>query len=287
MRIKKHRNRNEYLLAGSIWVRNFAKENVPSIDINNLSSPQDNKIFLENECENRKSKLMQVDGEKFYFPKIAIVSDGYLFDKEHEILASLPKDVCIIAVNGALKNWKLVGNLHPQGLKRTINFYVANNPYKECMWFAPKNHKYFPRCICSTRVNYNFLNEYRGDRYFYRPCPDQNFSLGKPDADYLVDDYRNPICAAIGLSYRFGVEKLLLFCCQECYEEQRPGMEKLDSSTWVYPQEKVANNIIDANLYWLSQKNVKIGTYPSELNYNNATYINKNNILEFFEKDEK
>ena len=188
--------------------------------------------------QNSLLKAPSIDNEKFRHKNIVIVSDGYKFEEKHKILSNLSsKNVSIIAINGALNNWKLVGDECPQQMKRSINYYVVNNPYKECMRFAPKNHRYFPKCIASSRTYKNFVKNYRGDMYLYSPSLDGYSSGIKKDSNYKIDDYRNPICASLSLAYRFGAEKILMLCCDNTFSQDRDASVKIGEEMLCYPQQ--------------------------------------------------
>ena len=113
MRIKKHRNNNEYLLSrGGHWVRNMCKSNVHPVDINQISKSEDYEVFLENETSNKRLKLPMISSESPVHRNIVIVSDGLDFTKKYRALCGLPaKEVTVMAVNGALASWELVGSL--------------------------------------------------------------------------------------------------------------------------------------------------------------------------------
>lgn len=285
MLFKSHKSKNKYLHSklGNVFVRDFRPTNVAALDINDKFAKHDYNVFLNNELENKRKKHPIIDSEKFVHEKIVIVSDGCDSDKKQDFLATLPKDVTIIAVNGVLAKWKLVGNLHPDKLKKSINYYVVNNPYEECLLNLPKKHSYFPRCIASIRTNYEFINNYRGITYFYEPVSNTYYSGSSRFSDYQIDDYRNPICAAIGLSYRFGVKKLLLYCCDDVFKQHKAGSEEVNGY-YVYPQQIIGQSIIDANLYWLKQAGIEIADHSSGLKYEHATYINLNEIVDFFKE---
>jgi hypothetical protein len=113
MRIKKHSNKNEYLLTEQgMWVRNFTKKMVPYVDINQTISERDHFTFLKNEYANNARRNTWIDQENFYHGKILIASDGYNFDAS--IVDSLPSDVTIIGVHGTLVKWNA---------KRSMNYY--------------------------------------------------------------------------------------------------------------------------------------------------------------------
>ena len=90
-----------------------------------------------------------------------------------------------------------------------LNYYVVNNPYQECLYYYPQIVRSWPKCIASIRTNPNFLEVYQGLLYIYSPTNGQGFSGVQIDTPYSIDDYRNPVCAAINLSYKFKVKKLL------------------------------------------------------------------------------
>mgnify|MGYP003349337738 FL=1 len=153
------------------------------------------------------------------------VSDGYDFEKKQSILSRLPNDVKFIGVNGALTKWN-VSN-------RSLSWYVVNNPYKECMRYLPRRSKVLPKCIASLRTNHAFLSAYKGTKYRYLPTGNGKFSgIGTKETLWQVDDCRNPICAAIELAYRFGAERILLFCCDDSFHVERPGAEKLSNGLY-------------------------------------------------------
>lgn len=285
MRIKKHRNNNEYLLSkGGYWIRNMCKQNVPSIDINQISQENDYHLFLENEAFNKRLKLPMISNESHVHRNIIIISDGFDFSKKSKILCNISsKEVTVIAVNGALASWELVGALSPHENHRKIDYYIVNNPYKECIKFLPTKHRYYPPCIASTRTNKNFLKQYIGSiRYLYQPVLDEKYSGMFANSLWSIDDYRNPICAAIGIAYRFKVNNLLLLCCDDTLKEQRPASIPTHDGYWRYPQQEISEAIVDANLYWLKKAGANIAYHCVGSKYKNASYIDLERIPEFF-----
>jgi hypothetical protein len=279
MRIKKHSNGNQYLLTEQKkWVRNFTNNNVPYIDINNTIETKDHFTFLNNEIKNGLKRIQWIDSEQIYHPYIMIISDGYNFKEKQKIFNQLPKNITIIGVNGSLTKW--------ENTNRNINYYVANNPYDECMKYLPKRSKILPKCVASPRTNYEFLSNYKGTKMKYYPVSEQSYTtIGEKEVQWQIDDYRNSICAAIGLAYRFGVERLLLLCCDDCFKDERPGAVQLENGLWMYPQHEVAHGLIDGNLYWLSNQKyqeVLIGDCSNGPKYNNASHIEEDKILLFF-----
>ncbi len=282
MRIKKHKSQNEYAQTpGGVWVRNLANDGIGPVDINTLTRKEDYGLLLKNELTNTAKQIARIDLEKVNLPNVVIVSDGHGFAEKHELLAKLPKNVAVIAVNGALAKWKLSSG----AVRRGINFYVVNNPYRECVGFLPKKNKYYPKCISSTRTNPDFIRLYKGVMYQYMPVFQEDYSGMVVDCDYQIDDYRNPVCAAVGLAHRFGVEKLLLFCCDEAMSEERPGAVQLPRGGWAYPQQIMAQQVVDANLYWLKKRedtDVETGVFGTGPDYEHAKYISEEEIGSFF-----
>lgn len=279
MRIKKTTNGNQYLLTPqNKWVRNFTNTKMPFVDINNTIESKDHFVFLQNEVKNGFGRMQWIDSEIISHQDILIVSDGYDFHEKHKILANLPKSVIIIAVNGALAKWN-VSN-------RAINYYVVNNPYAECMRYLPRRAKVLPKCIASTRTYNEFVESYRGMKYRYYPVNESSYNtLGQKEVNWQIDDYRNSVCAAIGLAFRFGVERLLMLCCDDSFKDERAGALQLQNGLWMYPQHEIAHGLIDGNLYWLKNQpyqDVLIGDCSSGPKYKNATYIEQDNILSFF-----
>lgn len=288
MLIKKHRSGNEYTYAANVWVRNFIKESVVPTAISHMFEKQDYGLVLKNDQMN--SNFPKISNEKIMFDKMVIVSDGYKFEERHKFLNKLPKEVAIIAVNKALNKWSLMSPKTPTNERRTINAFVTNNPYPESLsCLPPTNSKYYPTCVASIRANHVFLKKYAGDVYTYCPVSDDLFGMEHKES-YYIDDYRNPICAAIGLAYRFKVSKLLLLCCDDSFEEPRIGSVKLSNGLHTYPQHIKSQQIIDANLYWLQQqenRKVVIADFSSGRDYINAAYINSEEQALFFFKDQE
>ncbi len=277
MKIKKTTTKNEYIRAGGVYVRNFAKKNVAPVCISNMFSESDFKQVVANEEHNRR--YPSITAENLHFKKMVILSDGYDFATQHKLAASFPKDVAILAVNGALKDWMSFK-------ERSLNAYVVNNPYPEATRYLP--NQYFPTCLISPRTNAEFCKKYKGDIYTYCPTPEQRFGV-QHKGEYHVDDYRNPICACIGLAYRFGVEKLMLLCCDDSFEEKRDYAIQLKNRLWTYPQQIQSHEIIDANLYWLTHqedRKVKVVDLSCGGDYVNASYITNEEALTFFNKEE-
>jgi hypothetical protein len=289
MRIKKHDSGNRYIRAGNVWVRDFTQKNVSAIGLNEMYESTDYAYIFGNEELNKD--YPKISDEIIYFKKIVVVSDGYDFDKRHLFLYKLDRDVAILAVNKALNKWKLMSPKIAPEMRRSLNAFVVNNPYRECMSYLPeRDSKYYPTCVASIRTNTEFLKSYSGYIYTYIPTPDQNFGFQRAET-YFIDDYRNPICACIGLAYRFGVEKLMFVCCDDSFDDKREAAVQLPNGLWTYEHHLRAHEIIDANLYWLTHnevRDVKVANYSSGAEYQNAVYINnEEEALAFFMEQEE
>lgn len=284
MRIKKFRN-NEYVLAEGVWVRNpFCDSR--ALDINCLVAGEV-PLFLANEARNSKSSHMEMDDMAgVAMNNVVIASDGHDWTRKQEVLARLPSShVKILGVNGSLARWSMVGD--KAALKRTMTFYVVNNPYSECLSFLPSRHRYYPNLVASTRTHPAFLEAYKGQPYVYRPTPDMDYA-GVWGASATLDDYRNPICAAISLAVRFGARKILLLCCDEAFEDERPGAVRMENGLFQYPQQIMCQKIIDKQLFWIRRAGITVADCSSGVEYDNAEYIEFEGVESFFgkEKDE-
>lgn len=283
--IKKHKNKNDYLINEGTFIRDLTKPNVVPIDINDLYQNKDYQTILTNEQTNLARRYVILDKETIRINKVVIISDGYGFEETHRELYKLPKDVTILAVNGALKNWKLVGKNCPEDQKKAINYYIANNPYDECQWFLPRNHSYYPRCIASARCNHEFLSKYQSEiKYIYNSTPDQNYSGINSIGFNKFDDYRNPICAALSLSYFFGALKIAILCHDETYKDFRDGMIKTATENFCYPQQIKSKLFIEGMCYWLSKAGIKLACNSKSLFLNNTEYIENETLVNFFEE---
>lgn len=275
--IKNHKNKNKYCLSSGVWVRDLFNSGMPQ-DINNFTPNSDHDILLKNEMKNATLNLATIDAETIYAPNVVIVSDGFKFEEKQHLLKQLSK-VVIIGTNRSLVKW--------DGSTR-MDWYVANNPYKECMSYLPS--RYYPKCIVSSRTNSNFIQKYKsrlGVVYRYSPVVDNKFASNyfSPPL-YYIDDYRNPICAAIALACRWEVQKLLLFCCDSSFSGERPASVKLNNGLYTYPQHNKVHGIIDGMVYWMKNNeyvNIEIADHSAGPEYENIPYIDENEIVDFFQ----
>jgi hypothetical protein len=273
MIIKNHPNRNDYCLAKcGYWVRDFTKSATKPCDINDMTPLEDVKLIIENEFKNNLRKY-QIAESNVIHDKIVIIGDGYGFEKSVKLIEELPPDVTIMGVNGSFAKWKS---------ERRLNYYVVNNPYQECLYYYPQIIRTWPKCIASTRTNPNFLEIYKGLLYIYSPVNCEVYSgIIKEEYNFLIDDYRNPICAAIGLSYKYGAKKILIMSTVEMYKDERPGTEIVKDGLWIYPQQKLAHDLVDADLYWMKKAKIDVGYTDTEPDYEFATYIKSDEVKRF------
>lgn len=285
MRIRKIKStKNEYVYAGGSWVRNFTKTGIKPVDLSKLFRPDDYNLIVSNEFASETFGVSNIADDNFNFSKVIIVSDGYDFEKRQQLAAKIEGSV-VLAVNGALKRWQLFDN--NRILVKPINFYIVNNPYAECMYFMPS--VYFPSCIMSSRTKPEFIRNYIGMKYLYSPTPNIQFGIHKNVVKYTVDDYRNPICAAINLAFRFKAKKILLLCCDDSLPVQKPGTVLLENGLWTYPHHMRSHDIIDANLFWITREEIgiQIADYSSGPKYVNAEYIKtEEEAIDFFQREE-
>ncbi len=274
MRIKKTSNQNEYLQTkDGMWVRNFCTLNKPVENINKMIVEKDIGLMINNEIVNFKRGYADIQIEldiQSSIKKAIIISDGFDFKNKSQLIKNLNKDICVVSVNKALKKWEV---------ERNINYHVVNNPYQESVDCLSKNN--FPKCFSSVRTNPDFLNRYKGMIFTYMPATEKYYSGVVKNTNIKIDDYRNPICAAIGILYKFGIQQLFLLCTDDSFADERPGAERINNM-WTYPQHIMSHNIIDANLYWLSKKEIKIGYCSNGPKFTNAAYIQEEDIKDFF-----
>jgi hypothetical protein len=283
MRIKKIDN-NEYISAGGIWVRNFTKQS-PPMNISAMVDVKDHHILLANEQKNRQQGYGNIAEEKLALENVIIVSNGYDVQKRQEFISKLPTNVFVFGVNRILHKWQLLDpNVQS---KRAINLYVANNPYAECLTYL--HPKYYPSCVASIRTNAEFISRYKGRLYFYEPTPDVQFGFDTRQA-YCIDDYRNPVCAAIDLAFRCGAKRIMLLCCDSSFEGSRDAAVELENGLYTYPQHIRLQDIIDAKMFWLTRykdRIIKVCDYSSGRKYANIPYINTDEqAVDFFVRED-
>jgi hypothetical protein len=275
--IFKKKQRNKYLLSeAGIWIRNFCNSTAPYLDINKLDSERDYKIFLDNELANAKSIRGTFEPSRTNYQNIVIVSDGHGFKTAQKLLSDM-RNVHVVGVNGALRHWDAGG--------KNMSYYVVNNPFPECKRWLP-TRVYFPTCVASIRTYPPFVKNYKGPLFFYSPTPNRHYSTPHKSLRPYLEDYRNPITSAISMAYLLGVQKLALFCCDDSFEDERPASIKLDNGLYCYPQQIKSQHIIDSCLYWMKENGVEVADCSGGIQYNNATYLGPNELVDFFKEDD-
>jgi hypothetical protein len=279
IRIKKQ-NKNEYIYAEGLWIRN-PYINVNPLDLNDMFR-EEIGLFLGNETKNLSLPCLHSDEfNDSAMENVVICSDGHDWERAQEILAEIPnKNVKVIGINGSLKKWNMVAGLSEK--KRVMSAYFVNNPYKECLSYLPNRHRYYPSLVASTRTNPEFISGYLEKPTFYRPTNDGKYSGIPRDGCVVLDDYRNPLCGAISYCVRKRVKKLALFCCDEAFTEERPGSEKMENGLFQYPQQIMSQKVVDAQLHWLRSAGVQVADSSSGIEYKNATYIKNEELPSFF-----
>jgi hypothetical protein len=271
--IKKHRNKNDYFYSGnSLWVRNFAKKVFYSQDINSLIKPSEMSLFLENESKNKENGWVGIDSENYTHDKIVIVNGGWNYTEKLMNLCALPPDVTFIGINEAASKWNI---------NRRLNYYLINNPYEDCLELLPsKTIK--PKMIASVRTNPIFLEKYDGQKYLYDPVKDANYAGMSWDFKYQLDDYRNPMCAAISLAHQFNAKKILICFPDEGYEQERPAAIKIKEDFWMFQQQINNYRLTEGMLFWLKEAKIDTAIYGNVLEYKHTTYIDAGGFARFF-----
>ena len=274
--IKNHANNNDYFLnKDNLWIRNFGKRNCVAEDINNLYEKSEIEILLQNEVNNQKSKYIDLFSENITNKKVLIISDGFGYSSQNYWIDNIPSDVKIICVHGSLRFWKN---------QRLPDYYVFTNPFENSMIYYPE--MYFPFMIASTRSNHKFVSRYQNNVYVYNTTPDQYYesSLSHNSSNY-IDEYRNAVAAAINLAYFMNAEKICLAYPIDAYKEERSATIKMGSA-FVYPQQIMSSNIIDAMLFWykFNKPSSKIFYCGIENLFHYAKYVKEESIFRFFDE---
>jgi hypothetical protein len=243
--VRFHNSGNQYALSDSkkIWIRNFGVLHANPLDINSLYSEDEIKIIINNELVNNYHKNSSYEPENLADKNVFIVSDGYGFEKSFEMINSLEiKNSYIILTNNSLKLWEIK--------KYLPSLFVVNNPYKDCL--ANINKKIFPRLLASSKTYPEFFKNYnfKAGLYIYHSTPQINYQAPvKNDYSNYIDDYRNPICAALINCFYGNAKKIYLMSCSDGYKEERHG-SYLVNNVYQYPQQTLADEIINLNIFW-------------------------------------
>lgn len=271
----KKQNNDRYIPSGTlskVWLRDFYKPTYLPRDINN-NLDNDQITYVQNEFKNLRYRLPRIDTEQLFFNNIIIIND--LLDKENELLEFLKlnernnKPWTVFMVNKALSKWK-----HNFG----VDYYVVNNPYKESMQYLPLTHNYLPKCISSIRTYTDFIGNYiqrKGVVYSYMPGYSEANKPVYSKSLYCVDDYRNPICAILSLAAKWLTKNIILFCCDEVYNEKKEGSIEVEKGFYRFPAQQIAWEIISGCCYWHKEYKTKVFSCGGKLPFRNTEILEK------------
>lgn len=279
-RVRKVHGHEYVRTPGGVWVRNFTKGSKTAPDINNLTTPEERGMLLRNRVDNLAANRYLQRMEAWHRPKVVVVSDGHNFKRGLDALRSLPPDVTVIGVNRSLAKWDHGG--------RKMDLYLANNPYQECMLNLPRRAVAWPPCLASTRVYPEFLANYGGHVLAYEPACEENFGWEVDSGAFRLDDYRNPVCAAVHLAERWGVERLALLCCDDSFAEERPAAVPAKNGLWCYPAHRSAHEVVDAMLGWMvrsGKREVAVADASEGPDCVSAEYIAPESLQAFFSEE--
>lgn len=246
-------DKTKYLFSGNIWVRDFNSKSNSNL-IQDLYNFDEIKLITENEIENKSYNLPLLDKSVISAFHVSIISDGYDFP------CDVPKNSLTIGVNGTLKE-----NFIP-------NYYLFLHPGKESLSWFPNHLKTLPSLIASTKSNPEFIRKWKnkgGIVFFYVPNFGPNYSTNIFKPKFFVDDYRDPVCAGIYLSYKWGCTKLSILAPHDLYKEPRIGTESINN-LYIYPQMMNKHKLIDGCLYWFKEFGGEAEILTSGPIFNNA-----------------
>jgi hypothetical protein len=269
--IRTTKDRNEYSLTNNLWIRNFTRDDTRPVDINDLYSENEIQLCIENEIKNSKLIVPNIATENFDIHTIVIISNGFGFRDNHKKLIesiSTYEGKQIFCVNNTVLLWNA---------KKYPNFFLTNS------FNRPSGMNFYPRLLCSQRMDYDFLKNYRNNKFVYSPT--QNYKFSSPnslDETCFIDEYRNPICASINCAYKFNATRIFLAFCSEGYENEKDGMINVEENLFMYPQQKVANDVINNMIFWYrySNPNVKIFHTGVKNSFSFAKYLRLDDFIE-------
>lgn len=263
---KKHKNSNEYMRSGNYWIRNFYGECLKPKDVNNFYYNVDIKSIINNEMKNSNMRHPYLESELFRkYKKTIIFSDGFGFDENHKLFERISPDTLCISVNQAARFWNAAA---------FPDFLLINNPDEICLTGMPTSR--FPVLIASRKTCNKFLQNYKNLIYIYDSVSDDYYeSQVSKSSEFHLDDYRNPICAAISLASKFVRGDIYLAFCSTAYKEKKDGMSKIEDGVFQYEPQTVADQLVDGNLFWyrIGNKNSKIFHTGVKNSFKFSTYI--------------
>jgi len=243
LKIWEHPNKNDYVLVDpNIWVRNFTKNVAASADINDLYKENEFELILNNETAASFCNVPYLSDPLIKNTNAVILNCGYGYKESKEIIESFDREkYYIICLNNTFKMWS--------NNKRRPDLFIVNNPYPECLSQIPQ-YTEGTSCICSTRTNMNFYENYRGYIFKYASTANDNFvSARLPATVVKLDEYRNSVCSAIHLCWLNNIKNILLVGCTVGTNDEREGTQKY-GDLYKLPSQVQSDKIIDAMLMW-------------------------------------
>lgn len=273
VQIKKTSDRAKYVLSGDAgWVRDFT--GTSGVILSDTYDTDSLRIAVANESVNRTYNLPMIDRESITSPHVVVVSDGTDLQAVLPLVNVLSKQkTLIIGVNNSLS----AQEFFPR-------YYLSNHPGEESLSLIPRQ-RVLPNLIASCRTNSSFVRKYRqrgGVAFVYVPTPSHRFSSNLFKSNFTIDDYRNPICAAINFAYRWGAMRFTLFAPHDYYSESKAGTQKIRDGVNIYPQQTTAHNYVDGCLYWLREHGCETTAVTSGPIFSNATTLMPHEAEDFF-----
>lgn len=281
--IRNHHSGNQYALTDDkkIWVRDFGINHASALDLNNLYLEHEISTIINNEIINSYHKNSTYEPENLFDKTVFIVSDGFEFEKTLDLINYVNiRNPYIILTNNSLKLWNKN--------KYLPSLFVINNPYKDCL--SSINKRIFPRLLASTKTYPEFFKNYNygAGLYVYHSTPHKNYQAPiKNDYSKHIDDYRNPICAALINCYYGNAKNIYLMSCSDGYKENKNGAI-LKNNMYQYPQQILADEIINANIFWFmkNKPETKIKYFGIDKSFYYASYINEEEFKEDFHEQQ-
>lgn len=273
VQIKKTSDRAKYVLSGDAgWVRDFTGNH--GVILSDVYDTNSVRVAVANESANRTYNLPMIDRESIVSPHVVVVSDGTDLQAVLPLVNVFSKQkTLIVGVNNSLSSQEFFPH-----------YYISNHQGEESLSLIPKQ-RVLPNLIASCRANSSFVRKYRqrgGVAFIYVPTPSRQFSSNLFKSNFTIDDYRNPICAAINLAYRWNAIKLTLLAPHDFYAESKAGTQKIRNGVNIYPQQKTAHNYVDGCLYWLREHGCETTAVTSGLSFSNANTLTPSEAEEFF-----
>jgi hypothetical protein len=247
VKVYNHPNQNQYVLVDpNIWVRNFTKKVAKPVDINNLYNESEYENLTNNELASSIYNYPYLEEGFFQNKNVVILCDGYGYKESKQYVEKLnSQNYFIICLNTTLSLW--------ENKNRTPDLFLNNNSTKDCLRHA--NNKISVPCVCSTRVNMDFYKEHRGPIRRYGITESLNLHFDRlPGQTIRLDEYRNPVCAAVHLCWVNNIKNIILVGCTNGTIEEKMGTIKY-GNLYKLPSQKISDEIIDAMLMWYISAN--------------------------------